>query len=249
MDFDNTHHPIENTARSPIAAASGFSLVEMLVVIAVVSILMTAAAVGINGMGGKGVTSAVATSEAIFDEARSTAKSRNIRSCVLVAQSLDSNPSDDLRRMVVAFERINPDTGEPLARPDEEPLWDISSRGTVLPEGVYFSRDLSRLNHESGNGDIPTVSLRDGEIKANYQGDYFIYQFNSEGVSRNPGAGFVIGRGSRINTRSSTESPPKVVGSAKRDFGGFVVWRNGGTSVFRSPDQITVNFPRPGETF
>ncbi len=241
------YYPIENTARSPIAAASGFSLVEMLVVIAVVSILMTAAAVGINGMGGKGVTSAVATSEAIFDEARATAKSRNIRSCVLVAQALDSNPSDDLRRMVVAYERIDPDTGEPLARPDEEPLWDISSRGTVLPEGVYFSADLSRLNHEESTGDIPTVSLND--VKPNYQGDYYIYQFNSEGVCRNPGVGFVIGRGSRINTRSSTDSPPKVVGSAKRDFGGFVVWRNGGTSVFRSPDQITVNFPQPGETF
>jgi hypothetical protein len=31
---------------------------------------------------------------------------------------------------------------------------------------------------------------------------------------------------------------PKVTASAKRDFGGFVVWRNGRTSVFRSPEQM-----------
>ena len=233
--------------RAPFKHSRAFSLVEMLVVIAVVSILMTAAAVGINGLGGKGVTSAVATSEALFDEARATAKSRSIRSCVLVARALDNNPADDLRRIIVAYERINETTGEPEARPDEEPDWDISSRGTVLPEGVYFSDDLSRLDHQNSDGQIPTVTLAD--VKLNYRGQYFIYQFNSEGVCRIPGASFVIGRGSRINTQSAAVSPPKVTGSARRDFGGFVIWRNGGTSVFRNPDQITEFFPNPGDTF
>ena len=219
----------------------------MLVVIAVVSILMTAAAVGINGLGGKGVTSAVSTAEAVFDEARATAKSRSIRSCVLVARALDNNPADDLRRIVVAYERIDPITGEPLARPDEDPQWDISSRGTLLPEGVYFSETLSRLDHQNTDGEIPTVILADA--KPNYTGQYFIYQFSSEGICTNPGASFVIGTGSRINTQAASVSPPKVIGSARRDFGGFVIWRNGGTSLFRNADQITEFFPSPGDTY
>lgn len=232
---------------SPFKHSGAFTLIEMLVVIAIISILMTAAAIGINGMGGKGVTSAVSTSEAIFDEARATAKSRSIRACVLVARVLDNNPSDDLRRVLVAFERIDPVTGEPLARPDEDPQWDISSRGTLLPEGVYFSETLSRLDHQNSDGEIPTVVLADA--KTNYRGEYFIYRFNSEGISTTPGASFVVGRGSRSNTQSSAASPPKITGSARRDFGGFVVWRNGGTSLFRNPDQITELFPRSGDTF
>ncbi|MGA0854875.1 MAG: prepilin-type N-terminal cleavage/methylation domain-containing protein, partial [Luteolibacter sp.] len=51
--------------------APAFTLVELLVVIAIMSILMTAGAIGLGGIGGKGVTSGVASAEALFDEARS----------------------------------------------------------------------------------------------------------------------------------------------------------------------------------
>ena len=52
-----------------------FTLVEMLVVIAIMSILMTAGAIGLSGVGGKGVTSAVASSESVR---RSTAVVRTV---------------------------------------------------------------------------------------------------------------------------------------------------------------------------
>jgi hypothetical protein len=29
-----------------------------------------------------------------------------------------------------------------------------------------------------------------------------------------------------------------ITGGAKRDFGGFVIWRNGRTSIYRSPLQM-----------
>jgi len=225
----------------------GFTLLEMLVVVVIVSILMTAAAVGINGLGGKTVTSAVAQSEALFDEARATAKSRGIRSCVLVAKSLNNNPADDLRRIVIAYEKINPVTGEPLAAPDEDPDWDLSSRGTLLPEKVYFSEVLSKLDHENGSGLIPTVNLT--LVKNSYQGEYFIYQFNSEGVSVNAGASFVIGTGARDSTKPSVLASPRVTSAGRRDFGGFVIWRNGGTSLFRKPNQISDLLPNPGDDF
>jgi prepilin-type N-terminal cleavage/methylation domain-containing protein len=64
----------------------GFTLVEMLVVIAIMSILMTAGAIGLGGMGGKGVTSGVASAESLFDEARATAVGKNLRACILVGK-------------------------------------------------------------------------------------------------------------------------------------------------------------------
>ena len=75
----------------------------MLVVIAIISILMTAGSIGLSGMGGKGVTSGVATAESLFDEARTTAVGRNLRACVLVAKSLDQQsrrrPAAHCRRL------------------------------------------------------------------------------------------------------------------------------------------------------
>ena len=57
----------------------------MLVVIAIMSILMTAGAIGLGGMGGKGVTSGIATAESLFAEARgpSLSASGRGRACLL----------------------------------------------------------------------------------------------------------------------------------------------------------------------
>ena len=235
---------------------AAFTLVEMLIIIAIISILMTLGAIGLGGLGGKGVTSGVATAEALFDEARTTATGRNLRACVLVAKELDNNPADDLRRILVATESVKSD-GTPEAGPDEEPTWVLSSRGTLLPDQVFFSETLSKRNHSGGTGTIPEVtgskvkgaggsSLSGTSV---YKGTYFVYEFNAEGICATPGASFVIGNGSRRTNESAEDEPPRVNKSGKRDFGGFVVWRNGRTSVFRSPDQISENLPETGSTF
>jgi prepilin-type N-terminal cleavage/methylation domain-containing protein len=66
--MDSPRNYLHSVSRRP-----AFTLVELLVVIAIISILMTAGSIGLSGMGGKGVTSGVTTSEALFDEARTTA--------------------------------------------------------------------------------------------------------------------------------------------------------------------------------
>lgn len=235
----------------PTSRPKAFTLIEMLVVIAIMSILMTAGAIGLGGMGGKGVSSGVATSESLFDEARAMAVGKNIRTAVLVAKDLTNNAAENRRRIVVAYEDIDSTTGAPKAGANADPDWVISSRGSVLPDQTYFSEKFSVLNHETGVGTIPTVpgsriksapSATGGPAKAatsTYAGDYYMYQFNAEGICTSPGASFVIGSGARGLTSQAMKAGPKLTKAAKRDFGGFVIWRNGRTSVFRSPDQIS----------
>jgi prepilin-type N-terminal cleavage/methylation domain-containing protein len=221
--------------------SSAFTLVELLVVIAIISILMTAGSIGLSGMGGKGVTSGVTTAEALFDEARTTAVGRNLRTCVLVAKKLTNNSSDDLRRIVLATEKVDAN-GQPEKNadgtPKEPPTWVISSRGLVLPDQTFFSSQFSKKDHSGTGGALDEITLTSANAKKSYEGTYYIYQFNSQGICKTPGASFIIGSGARQLSRPADTSPPKVTGSAKRDFGGFVVWRNGRTSLFRSPDQM-----------
>lgn len=228
----------------PHLARAAFTLVEMLVVIAIISILMTAGSIGLSSMGGKGVTSGVATVESLFDEARTTAVGRNLRACVLVAKTLSNNPAEDLRRVIVAYEETDPATGQASEPKNPNPNWVLSNRGAVLPEQTYFSEKFSKRDHEAGSGSIETVSsskLKSAPgqgVKKAYEGEYYIYEFNAQGITKTPGASFILGAGARNAAKPSTSQPPRVTSAGKRDFGGFVIWRNGRTSVFRSPDQM-----------
>jgi hypothetical protein len=207
---------------------------------------MTLGSIGLTNIGGKGIAGGVSTAEALFDEARNNAVGRNLRSAVLVSKTLTNNPADDLRRIVVAYEDTDED-GQPAQPDSPSPDWVLSNRGALLPEKTFFSEKFSSENHSSGGGNIPTIfhtklklapGPSGGSVREAYRGEWFIYEFNSQGIAKNPGASFIIGSGARAIIKPSKEAPPRTTASAKRDFGGFILWRNGRTSVFRSPNQM-----------
>jgi len=205
----------------------GFSLIELLVVILIISLLLTLGAVGLRGItGGNGVGAAVATSEAVFDEARAIAVGKGTKSRVLVDVNDPQDNANYLRRIVVAFQTLD-EQGEPT---DE---WELASRALNLPEKTFFSRTFSKKNHESESGELDEMTLSIN--KRAFDGRYLYYEFNSEGICATPGASFVVGSGVR-----PTGEDPRVTGDGKRDFAGFVVWRNGRTSLFRGPEQIGI---------
>jgi prepilin-type N-terminal cleavage/methylation domain-containing protein len=243
----------------PMPHRRAFTLVEMLVVIAIMSVLMTAGAIGLGNMGGKGVTSGVATAEALFAEARATAMGRSLRSCVLIAKTLKNSPADDLRRIIVAYEEVDPATGMAKDPTGLSPTWELSSRGALLPDQTFFSAKLSERADASSKtiNTIPSSKIKN--VKASYEGEYYIYMFNSQGNSTDPdiknqgmgGSTFVIGSGARNPAKSATEAPPRLTASAKRDFGGFTIRRYGWTSIIKDLEKKlpAIKSMKAGDTF
>jgi prepilin-type N-terminal cleavage/methylation domain-containing protein len=215
----------------------GFTLVEILTVIAIISILMAAGAIGIDNLNaGKGVTSAVATCEALFDEARTMAVSKRCRTRVIVAENLtNADPSDNLRKVTIIHEEIDPLTGNP-----KTPVsWIVANRSYILPNGVFFSKQFSK---PEAVGADRVMGLPG--VQKPFQGSHIYYEFNSEGIATIPGASFILGAG----IRPTNQGEPITTKRAVRDFAGFVVWRNGRTSTYRSPQQIP-NLPTSDQPF
>jgi len=215
----------------------GFTLVEVLTVIAIISVLMTAGAIGLGNLtAGKGTSSAIATCESLFEEARTTAISKRCKARVMV-DLIDPKNDNYLRRIVIVHEKIKADgTVDPGN-------WVLASRGYVMPSGTFFSREFSKLD---AGGQIKEENMTSADISSSYQGKYAFYEFNGEGIFLEPGASFIIGAGAR-NKNAGAE--PKTTSSAARDFAGFVIWRNGRTSSYRSPEQMNVPSGSGSATF
>lgn len=212
----------------------GFTLIELLVVTLVISILLTVGAVAFRGASGKGITAGRATSEALFDQARTMAVGRGTLARVLIDVD-DPDSETYLRRMIVAYAELD-DDGKPQTDPA---VWVLENKGYTLPDGVYYSREFSRQDHEARTGTLLSEEFDfDGTL---YDGEYVYYEFNSEGICTTglsgsdtyAGPSFVIGSGARPKGQN-----PRTTAQGRRSFEGFVIWRNGSTSIFRNPDQI-----------
>ena len=208
-------------------ASSGFSLVEILIVILIISILMTAGVMGLKNLAaGKGTSSAISTCESLFNEARTIALSKRCKTRVMIDINDDSK-DDYLRRVVVAHQKINDDgTIDPSA-------WVLANRAYIIPAATFYSKEYSKL---ADGSDIPEANMSGENFTARYAGNYAYYEFNAEGISLNPGASFIIGGGIRPKGQE-----PRFIKDAEKDLAGFVIWRSGRTSVYRNPEHMEID--------
>ena len=207
----------------------GFSLIELLTVMAIISVLMTVASVGVSNMGSaQGVTSGVSIAEGLMTQAQRLAKSRGTTARLVIHDQLDDSDPEERRRfrryMLVIYKEIDPETGAEAGK------WSISGTPTLLPEKVYYSPELSK-NRLEGGSELPTeihqlTNNPDDTAECHY------YEFNSQGICTTPGATFIIEGGPRPR---NSERPR--LGNT-RNIGAFVIWRNGGTSRINDVSRI-----------
>lgn len=219
---------------------SGFTLIEIMAVMAVIAILLSVAAVGIQNIDrGQATTTALSLTEALFDEARSAAVGGNKRARLLIHKNLDDNDPLDKKRylnyMCVAVQ----DNSQSSYNPQDEGGggWEVTTPKLPMPTGVYFSVEESEKVADAIKVGKPGTMFIDLPGQKGTPKECYYFEFNAEGVcvdsegNTAPGAAVILISGSR----APGQEEPRML---KNNKVGFVVWRNGRTSIFRSPKQI-----------
>ena len=242
--------------QAPLHAA-GYSLLELLVVLSIMATLMTIGSYGIKNFSkASGVSAAIPIAQGVFSQARALAieKGTNTRVMMHADTRTDNlNRERNLRYMVVQYL----DTKDTEVTTDDE--WITASKGIKIPEGVFYSVSLSgrgtapnltgQLNMPPPHEPLQTVRQVDARLPGQASGqdsNCYQYRFNSQGIIIDPypdiGTAyvnnvprFVIRAGS---LPPGTAEPIPASGAGERNAGGFVIWKNGRTAVFRHPDQI-----------
>ncbi len=212
----------------------GFTLVELLAVMAIIAILLSLASVGISRIGkGQGVTAGLAIGEGLLAQARILAMNQNAPARLIIHGDLrDQIPRDreNYRRMMMVVYQTTDEEGRII------PEWKRAGSPTSLPKGVYYSPELSRADMRAG-GVLPEarhqLTSDQNEVRQCH-----VYEFNGQGICTTPGAGFVVVEGARP---SGARQPLRGV---SLDLGGFVVLKNGGTTMIRDITQLSTGATR-----
>ena len=154
---------------------------------------------------------------------------QNTRARLIIHGDLnDADPiqRERYRRMMMVVYKQSDDEGRELQD------WTRAGSPTFLPAGVYYSPEFSRADMRVG-GLLPQDRHQLTALPSDVRQCHY-YEFNGQGICTTPGAGFVVVSGSRPK---DVQQP--ILGG-KRDLGGFVVLKNGSTTLIRNIEQLGV---------
>jgi prepilin-type N-terminal cleavage/methylation domain-containing protein len=234
----------------PKQPRAGFSLIELMVVIMIISILSGIVIAAMNGSDdSRSLDSGVSRLDSLFSLARSAAITRKQTTRVLI--SLDGTDRS-LRYATIVYK-------------DDDGNWKIYSEGEYLPDGIYFSPALSTKTSSGGGpavqlyrwdmtinpttlaitqppNDDPTAigpfSLTGNSetISGASANRWLVFEFNPNGTFKQPGARVVLLPGILA---AGTLTVPLEQGVEAADIAkGFVVFRSGKVLYFQSGEQI-----------
>lgn len=220
-------------SKSPhLSSNQGFSLIEMLVVLVIVSTLMgIGAQVMKNATTAQGTDTGASMAESLFAEARGLAKTSGASTRVVIycGGGKGEERQKHLRYMGIVRQIVD-DAGTPGDSSDDSTEWSdkLIARGVLLPSKVYFN---ARLSGEPSLMAVQIPGQRQDQ-------DCYYYEFNSEGILAEPTgsspAAFVVQAGTLL----PTDDTPRELKKGSRDVGGFAIWKRGNTTMFRNADQI-----------
>ncbi len=220
----DTHKQCDYRPASRLRGAlrKGFTLVEMIVVMAIIGVIIGVGASGMKGLTeAKGVSSGVSIADSIFSEARSSAIGNGLstRVAFLSDSSVKGKDEEKYLRLIVVFQRNI-----------ENERWEPTGRGLSLP-GKTFYDEVASVSSGTDTMDFPGL----GPSSCHF------YEFNSQGLIVNFGG----------STGDSTEVISCIIGAGtavagserkinvnEKDRGGFVVRKNGRRSLYRDISQM-----------
>jgi prepilin-type N-terminal cleavage/methylation domain-containing protein len=159
--------------KSPKRHSLAFSLIELLVVVAILGIMAAAGSAALTGSS-KSLSGATSVASTLFGLARTEAIMRRVPARVIVDTVYDpAKPDNYLRRMAV------------IVRNEAGTGWEQVSRWTQLPGNAFYNKDASRKH------DLDSIpGLAGGAAVGPYE--YYEFSPNGQAVGR---AQFVLSRG------------------------------------------------------
>ena len=199
------------TKRPP---ALGFSLLELLVVMAIIVILCGMGVMAFNAIGrGGSVRGAVDVGTSLATAARIEAMSHGLGAELVIDNG--TNAETKWRRLAVF--RIEPDPSNAT-----NTLTNLAGRPTLLPNGVFFL-----TNYASGYTTNTTHTLSGSQTTPT-----LVFKFNGVGHLENPGR-LIFGGG--MGNPDGTVTIPEALKAGMR---GFMLPRNGRPMHYQTVEQI-----------
>lgn len=193
----------------------GFSLVELLTVIAVIGLLAGISALALRDQSGGALRSSVNVMISQLQAARTAAVLHNAPVRLLVENSNEEETG--LRRMLLV-RRVGTND------------WEQTGPAVRLPKQVFFyaGEETPHSTRASGNTPPGTMTF-DGR-------DHFYYEFNSTGASeRNAGARIVLANGVFVPSQGWRKKDDEQIQ-------GLFLRRIGETSLFEDPEHLRQSF-------
>ncbi len=204
------------TVSGKVPGTAAFTLMELLVVIAVMAVLLGVSAIPISElMRSRGVAGAVDAASGLVTGARIEAM-KSGRPVRVVIDTDPANKDTVFRRMGVVRQTTN------------SSVWEFAGRSVLLPTGVFYWKDYE-LN-PTGDMKVNFKSLTNNGT-AGTSVTYFEYDGRGQLASQ----GRMVFASGFINTGGQLEVP------ASREAGrlGFILRKSGRVTHYRSADEIT----------
>lgn len=197
--------------------AQGFSLIELMIVVAIIAILSGLAVVSFNnitrGSGARGASD-LAASVALL--ARIEAMSSGFGSLLVIDNGTD--PASKLQRLAVL--RAAKDTNGTTT-------YELVAKPTYLPKGVFFLPEYSRgmtatnLTYAPGSTSAPAYSLK----------------FNASGHLESGVETRLVFAGNIMDGSGDLQNPDAMIQGRR----GFILRSNGRPAFFQTPEQMSAN--------